>query len=103
LSDLIKKDGPAICQLKSPDSLRNSPRESASLVPEQFAFEEPGGNRCAIQFDERIVAPPAQVVDGPGDQFFSRSRFAMDDDGGIRGRYSLHLLQHVAQRVALPD
>ena len=52
LADLIQKHRAAIGQLESPDALRDRAGEGALLMPEQFAFEQSGGNGRAIQLDE---------------------------------------------------
>ena len=44
-------------QLEPSDALRDRARERASFVAEKLAFEQPCGNRRAVQLDERIRCP----------------------------------------------
>ena len=59
VTDFVEEQRAAIGQLEAADSLRDRPGEGALLVTEQFAFEQPGRNRGAVEFDESPVAPRA--------------------------------------------
>ena len=52
-ADLVEKACRRLASSNRPTRLRDGAGEGALLVPEQFAFEQPRGNRRAIQFDER--------------------------------------------------
>src|SRR5439155_10328168 len=56
-------------QLKPADLLRNGAREGAPFMAEQLAFEQSRGDRGAIHFYKRALPPPAQTMDGSGDEF----------------------------------
>ena len=73
------------------DLLRQGAGEGSSLVAEQLAFEQPGGNRGAVQADEGKIPPRTQAVDGARDQFLSGAGFAQDQHGGIGRRNHFHL------------
>src|SRR6516162_11330906 len=102
IPDLIEKDGPAIRQLEAADALRDGAGKRAPLVSAELAFEQAGRYRRAVELDEGVRAAKAEIVDGAGDQFFSRPRLAMDQHGRIGGRHSLDLLEYPAQRRTLP-
>ena len=76
IADFVQKNRAAVRQLEPADALRDRSGKRAALVPEQFRFEQAGGNRGAIDFDERAFAPRAQIVDRAGDQFLARAGFA---------------------------
>ena len=103
LADLVEKQSAAMSQLKASDALRQRAGERASFVPEQFTFEQPRGDRRAVQFHERAMRAAAQLMDRSRHQFLAGAGFALDQHGGIGGRGRFDLLQHAAQRSAGPD
>src|SRR5271166_4152218 len=72
---LIEKERALMRQFETPDLLRHRSRERALLMPEQLALEQARGNRRAVHLHETALAAPAQFVNGPSDEFFSRSCF----------------------------
>ena len=54
--DLVEEDRPGVGLLELPDARRGGAGEGAFLVPEQLALEELGGQRRAIDLDERPIA-----------------------------------------------
>ena len=63
-------------------------------MPEQFAFQQAGGDRRAVHFDETALAAAAQFVNCPGDQFSPSACFARYENGRIRPRHGLNTLQN---------
>ena len=76
------------------DSLRQGAGEGTSLMTEQLAFDQTGGNRRAVQFDERSVAPGAHVVDRLRHQLLSGAGFSLDQNRRVSGRDNTDLLYH---------
>ena len=103
LPDFVQKYRPAVGQLEAPDALGDSAREGALFMPEHLAFEQPGGDRGAVQFDERALAASAQIMDRPRDQFLTGSGLTIDQYGGIGRRHGLDLLQQTPQGRASTD
>ena len=68
-------------QLETSDALGDSAGKRAPFMSEQFAFEQPGGDRGAIQLDESVRRAGAEIVEGAGDQLFSRSGLTVDQNG----------------------
>src|SRR5207244_1086094 len=101
--DFVQKHRPAIGQLEASDALGDSAREGALFMPEHLAFEKAGGDRSAVQLDERALAPSAQIVDGARDQFLPGSGLAIDQYGRIGRRHGLDLLQQTPQGGASAD
>jgi hypothetical protein len=62
-----------VSQLEAADLLRNSAREGALFMTEEFTFQKAGGNRRAVHLDEAALPARTQFVNRPGDEFFSRS------------------------------
>src|SRR5688572_28358067 len=90
-------------ELKPACALRNSASECALLVPEHLAFDQPGRNRGAVQFDKRSRPALAQVVHSACDDFFTRTRFTVDQYCRVRRADGFYLPQHFAQQLASPD
>ena len=57
-------------------------------MPEQLAFDEPGGQGRAVHLDERLVPAPAVRVDGPREQFLAGAGLAIDEHGGVGRRHA---------------
>src|SRR5439155_18708292 len=100
--NLIQKDRATVGQLEAADALRHGARERPFLVPEELAFEQSRGNRRAIQLHEGVRTPRAEVVNGARNEFLARAGLAVDEDGRIGWRHSLHLVQHAAECSASP-
>src|ERR1043166_4587520 len=76
IADLVQEKRSLVRQFQPSDLLRNSPREGASFVPEQFAFQQSGGNGRTIEFYKSPLLAPAMVVNGTRDELLAGSRFA---------------------------
>lgn len=58
--------------------------EGSPAMAEQFAFHQPLGNGCAVDADKRMGTAVAQVVNRLGNELFTGSGFAGDQDRAIR-------------------
>src|SRR5205807_710314 len=56
ISHFVQEQCPFVSHFETPDLLRDSASESASLMAKKFAFQQIEGNRGAIQFYERSSA-----------------------------------------------
>ena len=65
-------------QLEPPTPLPQRPGERPLFMAEQFRFQRVSGKRRTADFDERVLAAGAVLVDGIGDQLFARSALAQD-------------------------
>ena len=88
---------------KAPDLLAQGSGERSPLVAEQFTFQQPGGNRRAIQTDERKIPPRTHAVNGARHQFLAGAGLAQDQYRRVGGRHYLHLPHYALQRRAGPD
>src|SRR4051812_12557929 len=72
-------------------------------MSEEFRFEEVFGEGRAIDGHERTALAPAQVVYSFGNQFFSSSGLARDQDCAIRWRDNIYCLKYLAHLLAQSD
>src|SRR5271165_5709812 len=103
IANLIQKERASVCQLESAFSLHQSPRESSPLMPEQLAFEESRGDGRAVHAHIGTITAGAKVVNRACNQLFSRARFPMKQDGGIRRRNNGNMLQDSSEGCALSN
>ena len=69
--------------LTASDTLLRGSGESAFHVAEQFGLNERLGKRRDVHRDHRELAARARHVQGSGDHFFTGTRFAPNQYGGI--------------------
>src|SRR5262245_37349135 len=72
-------------------------------MAEQFALQQAGRDRRAVQFDKSASSPFAQLVDCPCDQLLTGSRLTLDKNDGIGRRDYFDLFQYLFERTALAD
>src|SRR6266498_3188712 len=70
--------------------------ECAFLVTEQLGFEKRLRDCTAVQGDERSCLPFAQPMQGGSDQFLASSGFSQHQDGELRCRDRLHLVDDLS-------
>jgi hypothetical protein len=88
--------------LETSNLLRQGAGKGASLIAEQLAFQQPGGNGRAVQRDEGKILARTQAVDGARDQFLPCAGFPENQNRRIRRRNHLRLLQSPLQSRAAP-
>src|SRR6266853_1270922 len=103
ISDFIKEECALIGEFQTSDFLANGAGKSAFFVTKQFAFEQPGGNGGAVEFDECPLLAPAMIVNGARNQLLPRTGIAQQQDGRIAQRDRFYQLQNVFQWGTRPD
>src|SRR5262245_35146219 len=83
LADLVQEDRSGMRLLELADARGRRAGARAFLVAEQLAFEEFGGQRGAIDLDERPLAARRALMDGTGDQFFPDAALSPNEDGDV--------------------
>src|SRR5208337_4173784 len=83
-ADLVEKNGSGIGRLQQAGLGTKSAGESAFLVAEQFAFDEGGDERSAVDGYKGTVGHGSAKVKRAGDQFLAGSAFAGNQDGRAR-------------------
>ena len=92
LADFVEKQRALVRQFQPADLARDGSGECALLVAEEFALEQAGGNRGAVQLDKGALAARAEAMNGARQQFLAGSGLALDEHGGVGGRNGLDLL-----------
>src|SRR5439155_12423311 len=103
VANLVQEQCALVSQLEPADFLCDGAGEGALLVAEQLAFEQPCGNRRAVELDEGALPSGTQLMNGAGDQFLARARFASNKHRGIGRGDGFDLFQDPAQSRTLTD
>src|SRR6266403_5419531 len=103
LADLVEEQRAAVRELEASDPLCDRAGECAALVTEQLALEQGRWDGRAIELDERAPAATAGVVNCARNQLLPGSGLPEDENGRVRRRHDLDLLQHLAKTRALAD
>ncbi len=90
-------------KLEPPDLLAYCTREGALLVAEQLTLQQTCGDGGTVHLDEVAFGTAAQVVDSPGDEFFSSSSLPKDEDRGVGGSHDLNTLHDDLESRTLAD
>ena len=67
-------------------------------MPEQFALHQASGNCTAIYFNQRPALALAAIVNSPGNQLFTATCLAHNEDGRIGRGNRFHFPENVEQR-----
>src|SRR6266436_3441369 len=97
-SNFVQKNRATVGYFEPANALCDRSGECAFLVSEQLAFQQACRNGRAVELHEGFRPPWTQIMNGAGDQFLSRPRLAINQDRGVRWRYSLHMFEDFAQR-----
>ena len=84
-ADFVEKENSVIGEFEATGAAGGGSGEGAFFVAEEFAFAECGGNRCAVNADERPGTALALLVNGAGDKFLAGPGFTFDQHGGWCG------------------
>ena len=89
LADFVQHQGAAIGQFKPANALFRGSGESTFLVAEQFALQQLRRKGGAVNDDQLLLRPAAQVVQRPGHQLLAGAALAFNQNRGARGRHLL--------------
>ena len=103
VADFVEKQRAAVRGLKSTDGLCDRAGKCASLVAEEFAFEQPGGNRGAVHRHEPLVPARAGIVNRPRNHFLAGPRFAEQQHRAVHGRDHGDRLGDFSERHAVTN
>src|SRR5258708_37142299 len=62
IADFIEKKRSVVGSLKAPRGLREGAGERASFMPEELAFDQRRGNRCAVDGHKPVLPARARIV-----------------------------------------
>ena len=100
VADLVEEQGAVVGLLELADVAGGGAGEAAFFVAEEFAFDQLGGHRGAVQGDERPAFARAALVQGARDQLFAGAGLAEDADARFAGRHAVHLRHHAPHALA---
>src|SRR5208282_607601 len=78
VSNFVKENRSAVSLLDAPYPAVHCARKGAFFVAEQLTLQERLGDRNAVNDQEGLVRSGSVLVEGPGDEFLARARFAPD-------------------------
>src|SRR5258707_8112046 len=76
--------------------------KGATFVSEELAFKKPGWHRRAVHLDQISVLAGAELVYRPRNDFLARAGLSGNQDGCVRARHRLPLVENWAQAAAAP-
>jgi hypothetical protein len=76
--------------------------KGATFVSEELAFQKAGGHRRAVHLDQISVSAGAELVYRPRNDFLAGAGLSSNQDGCVRARHGLHLVENGAQAAAAP-
>jgi hypothetical protein len=97
VADLVEKDRAAVGNLEFSAAVGNRSGKRAADVAKELALDQFLRNRRTVHLDERGVAPPAERVNGPCDQFLPGAVFAVNQHAAVGRR------RHRAVLAVLPQ
>lgn len=83
VADFVKKQRPSVALFKLADAAAVGAGECPLFMTEQFTFEEVFRNCRAVHRENWAFVAAAVLVDGPCDEFLSRSAFAANQDSDV--------------------
>ncbi|HUA84237.1 MAG TPA: hypothetical protein VMB85_10295 [Bryobacteraceae bacterium] len=84
--EFIEKQRAALGRFKQARMIALGSREGAARMAEKLGFEQCFGHARAIHGQKWPALALAEIVNRARDQFFARSRFARNQNGGITAR-----------------
>ena len=100
IADLIQEQRAAIRRFETAQLLRHRARKGPFFMAEELALQESQRNRRAVQSYERPVPALAVGVNGLRDEFFTRARFALDENGRVGWGDRPNLIQDLTKHCA---
>src|SRR5260370_42407525 len=92
---LIQEHSALIGKFHTADFLRDGSGESAFLMAEEFALQQPGRDGGAIYFNKAPVLAAAHAVERARDKLLASTRLPEGENGGVTDGNRCHLLQNL--------
>jgi len=103
VADLVQKQSAVVTPLKPSNTARDRAGEGATLMSEQFAFEQTGWNCSAIHLHKRALRSLAALVNGFRNQFLASSCFPVNQYRGAGRRHDSHHAEYLPESSAVTD
>jgi hypothetical protein len=101
VSDFIEEQGSFISQVEAADFLRDRSGKGSPFVAKKLTLEQIERDCGAVELDQRVTAARARIVDRMRDEFLASAGLSLNENGRIRRRNPLGLLQHNSQSRAI--
>jgi hypothetical protein len=101
--NFVENDGAGAAEFEAAEFAVHRAGEGTAFVAEEFAFDEGGRKRSAIDFEERRVAARAEFVDEPRKMIFAGAGFAGDEERGGRGGNFFREIEQTARSGVFGD
>src|ERR1700758_4338299 len=85
VADFIQEKCATIGQLEPAFLLHQGAGECAPFMPKKFAFHKPRRDGGTVQSNEGTLATRTEIMNGPGEQFFSSAGLAVQEHCRPRG------------------
>src|SRR5262249_15011937 len=83
LPNLVQEQGSTVGLGERSGPISVGPRESPFDVAEQLGLLQLLGDGAAVHGEERLISPPAGLVDGPRELLLAGAALAEEEDGNI--------------------
>jgi hypothetical protein len=103
VADFVEEQGAAVGQFETPGTAGDRTGKGALLVAEQFAFQQLGRDRPAVDRHERRLAALGVVMQVARNHFLAGARLTEDQHAGVGIGHLLHHLAHVLDGPAGAD
>ncbi len=97
LADLVEEERPTARGGEESLLVSYGAREGALDVAEELRLEQAFGQCAAVQRKEQAFRARRQLVEVAGNDFLTRSRFALDEDGALGRRHLLRQSHHIVK------
>src|SRR5579863_4357876 len=101
--NLVEKKRSAMRHLNASGLSAIRSGEGSFFIAEQFAFQQSPGYSRTVHFDEGPALPWREAVNHAGDNVFSGTAFAIDQNRNISAGHFVHALAQGAHRVGLTE
>src|SRR5580700_802115 len=102
-ADHVQKQSAVVSPLKPSNTARDRAGEGATLMSEQFAFEQTGRNSGAVHLHKGAIRSVAALVNGLSNQFLACSCFPVDQDRGVGPGHDPHHAEYLLESSAVTD
>ena len=102
-SHFIQKHRSAVRELEESRPRVGGPRKRPAYVPEELALQQRVHHCGTVTHRQLLLAHRTDLVDGPGDQLFSRSRRPHQQNVGVVARNFPRKVKHLQHRGTLPN
>ncbi len=100
VANFVEKERALVRLLKAADAALVGASERAAFVAEQFTLQQVLRDGGTVDRDEGRLCARAVLINGAGDQFLARARFAPNEDRDGPGGHAADFLAHVLHRAA---